>query len=177
MAALHELLLAELRAAGQLDLERCSVDASHVHALKGGPRRAVAGHSGPPRLEAPPDPRRPRDPARGHRHGVTQLLPLLDAIPPIRGLRGRPRRKTRELFADRGYDFGKHRRLLSDRGITPRIARRGVVHGSGLGKVRWVVERGFAWLHAFKCASTTSDEPTSTSACSNSPVPSFATDD
>jgi acetyl esterase/lipase len=22
--------------------------------------------------------------------------------------------------------------------------------GSGLGKIRWVVERGFAWLHAFK---------------------------
>jgi transposase len=34
--ALHESLLAELRAAGQLDLDRCSVDASHVHALKGG---------------------------------------------------------------------------------------------------------------------------------------------
>jgi transposase len=36
------------------------------------------------------------------------------------------------------------------RGITPRIARRGVAHGSGLGKIRWVVERRFAWLHAFK---------------------------
>jgi transposase len=34
--ALHELLLAELRAAGQLDLDRCAVDASHVHALKRG---------------------------------------------------------------------------------------------------------------------------------------------
>lgn len=30
------------------------------------------------------------------------------------------------------------------------IARRGVAHGSGLGKVRWVVERAFAWLHQFK---------------------------
>lgn len=30
------------------------------------------------------------------------------------------------------------------------IARRGVAHGSGLGKVRWVVERTFAWLHQFK---------------------------
>lgn len=31
------------------------------------------------------------------------------------------------------------------------IARRGVSHGSGLGKVRrWVVERAFAWLHQFK---------------------------
>lgn len=30
------------------------------------------------------------------------------------------------------------------------IARRGVAHGSGLGKVPWVVERAFAWLHQFK---------------------------
>jgi transposase len=27
------------------------------------------------------------------------------------------------------------------------IARRGVEHGSGLGRERWVVERTFAWLH------------------------------
>jgi transposase len=54
------------------------------------------------------------------------------------------------LFADRGYDFDKYRRLLRERSIAPRIARRGAAHGSGLGKVRWVVERGFAWLHAFK---------------------------
>jgi transposase len=76
--------------------------------------------------------------------------PRLDAVPPIRGVRGRPRRKPRELFADRGYDFDKYRRLLRDRGIRPRIARRGVAHGSGLGKIRRVVERGFAWLHAFQ---------------------------
>ncbi|MGW4715781.1 transposase, partial [Nocardia sp. NPDC004260] len=29
-------------------------------------------------------------------------------------------------------------------------ARRGVAHGSGLGTVRWPVERSLAWLHAFK---------------------------
>jgi transposase len=34
--------------------------------------------------------------------------------------------------------------------IKPVIARRGVAHGSGLGKVRWVVERAFVWLHQFK---------------------------
>jgi hypothetical protein len=39
-------LLAQLRAAGLLDLERCAVDASHVHALKGGIM------SGPSRLTA-----------------------------------------------------------------------------------------------------------------------------
>jgi len=86
----------------------------------------------------------------GNRHDVTQLLPLLDAIPPIRGLRGRPRCRPRRLFADRGYDFDKYSRLLWKRGIKPVIARRGVAHGSGLGKTRLVVERTFAWLHQFK---------------------------
>lgn len=68
-------------------------------------------------------------------------MPLLDAIPHIRGLRGRPRHRPRRLFADRGYDFDKYRRLVRARGITPKIARRGAPHGSGLGKTRWVVER------------------------------------
>ena len=30
------------------------------------------------------------------------------------------------------------------------IARRSTAHGSGLGSVRWVVERTFAHLHQFK---------------------------
>ncbi|MFI1910926.1 IS5 family transposase [Streptomyces microflavus] len=85
----------------------------------------------------------------GNRHDVTQLLPLLDAVPPIRGLRGRPRRKPRHLYADRGYDFDKYRRLLWKRGITDdRPTWRGP--RLGFGKVRWVVERAFAWLHQFK---------------------------
>jgi transposase len=54
------------------------------------------------------------------------------------------------LFADRGYDHDKYRRLLRQCGITPPIARRGVAHGSGLGRQRWVVERSFARLHAFR---------------------------
>ena len=29
-------------------------------------------------------------------------------------------------------------------------ARRNTQHGSGLGKLRWVVERTFAWLHFFR---------------------------
>ncbi|KOX25837.1 transposase [Streptomyces sp. NRRL F-6491] len=84
----------------------------------------------------------------GNRHDVTQLTPLLDVITRIRGLVGRPRHRPRRLFADRGYD--KYRRILRARGITPKITRRGVPHGSGLGKMRWVVERTFAWLHQVK---------------------------
>lgn len=86
----------------------------------------------------------------GNRHDVTQLIPLLDAIPRIRGLRGRPCNKPKRLFADRGYDYDKYRRLLWQRSIKPLIARRGVAHGSGLGKTRWGVERTFAWLYQFK---------------------------
>jgi IS5 family transposase len=65
-------------------------------------------------------------------------------------LDGLPRRDAGVQFADRGYDFDKYRRVLRERGITPRIARRGVAHGSGLGKVCWVVERGFAWPPALQ---------------------------
>ena len=67
----------------------------------------------------------------GHRNDVTQLIPLLDRL------------------AAR-YDHDKYRRLLWTRGIKPVIARRGQEHGSGLGRQRWVVERGFAHLHNFR---------------------------
>jgi transposase len=83
-------------------------------------------------------------------HDVTQLLPLVDAIPPVRGKRGRPRQRPVMLVADRGYDFDRYRRALRSRGIRPQIARRGVMHGPGLGRLRWVVERSLSWLHQFK---------------------------
>ncbi len=35
---LHEILLARLRGAGQLDLSRAVIDGSHIRALKGGPK-------------------------------------------------------------------------------------------------------------------------------------------
>ena len=85
-----------------------------------------------------------------NRHDVTQLVPLLDRIPAVRGRVGRPRRRPLLIIADRGYDHDKYRRLLRRRGIRHRIARRQTAHGSGLGRWRWVVERSFAWLHAFK---------------------------
>ena len=86
----------------------------------------------------------------GNRHDVTQLIPLLDRVPAVGGLAGRPRRRPDRVIGDRGYDYDKHRRLVRARGITPVIARRSTEHGSGLGSVRWVVERTFAHLHQFK---------------------------
>ena len=86
----------------------------------------------------------------GNRNDVTQLLPLLDAIPPVRGRVGHPRRKPDSLFADRVYDHDIYRDQVRARGIVPAIARRGTLHGTGLGTYRWVVERSFAWLHGFR---------------------------
>ena len=80
-------------------------------------------------------------------HDVTQLLPLVDAIAPIRGERGRPRKRPCRVQGDRAYDSKAHRRALRTRGIASDLAKRNTEHGSGLGKTRWVVERTLSWLH------------------------------
>jgi transposase len=85
----------------------------------------------------------------GNRNDVTQLIPLVERIPPVRGKVGRPRRRPNRLSADRAYDHDNRRELRARR-IKPEIARRQTEHGSGLGRVRWVVERTFAWLHHYK---------------------------
>ncbi|MEU1573352.1 IS5 family transposase [Streptomyces collinus] len=152
---LHEVLLAELNAAAKLDWSRCVVDSARQ-----GPKRGV--HTGP----SPVDRGRAGSKHHlitdgqgtplavlltgGNRNDVTQLLPLLDAVPPVRGRVGRPRRKPDALFADRGYDHDVYREQVLARGIVPAIARRGTQHGTGLGTYRWVVERAFAWLHGFR---------------------------
>jgi transposase len=86
----------------------------------------------------------------GNRNDVTQLIPLLERVPPVRGKPGRPRQRPDRLLADRGYDHHKYRRELRARNIKPEIARRQTAHGSGLGRARWVVERTFAWPHNYK---------------------------
>ena len=85
-----------------------------------------------------------------NRNDGTQLLLLLEAIPPVRGRPGPPKRRPLRLVADRGYDQELYRRQLRALGVTPLIARRQTVHGSGLGSWRWVVERTFAWLHQYR---------------------------
>ncbi|WP_310035137.1 IS5 family transposase [Paraburkholderia graminis] len=153
---LHEVLLARLRAADRIDWSRVIVDSSSIRAVGSGQKTG-------------PDPTDRARPGSKHhlvteaqgiplaliltganRHDVTQLLPLIDAIPPIRGKRGRPLSKPAIVQGDRGYDHDKYRRPLHAAGIPTQIARRGEPHGSGLGKTRWVVERTIAWLHNFR---------------------------
>ncbi|MGV9732441.1 transposase, partial [Streptomyces albogriseolus] len=78
----------------------------------------------------------------GNHNDVTQLLPLLDKIPAVAGIVGRPRRRPDMLFADRGYDHAKYRRLLRQRGIRPVIdplawkSQTGAQWGAAAGEVR-----------------------------------------
>jgi transposase len=152
---LHELLLAELEYAGEIDWRRAIIDSSFARARGGGER------TGP----SPVDRRK-----KGSKHcvvtdsrgiplaatvtaanypDVKELEHAVDSIPPVRGKPGRPKRRPSELYADRAFDSNPHRARLRRRGIRPRIARRRTPHGSGLGRVRWVVERTLSWLHNF----------------------------
>jgi hypothetical protein len=138
---LHALLLARLRTAGELEWSQAIADSTQVQAKKGAPRRARVGGRKPSRLQAPPPRRRAGIPlafsvAGGNRNDVTQLIPLLDSVPAVRGLVGRPRRRPDTVIADRGYDHDKYRRLAWERGVKPIIARRHTDHGSGLGRYR-----------------------------------------
>jgi transposase len=78
------------------------------------------------------------------------LVLTLDAIPPVRGRRGRPRRRPGKLHADKGYDDARCRRDCRARGIKPRIARRGINSSQRLGRHRWVIERTLAWFARFR---------------------------
>ena len=83
-------------------------------------------------------------------HDSRLLQPLVQSLPPISGLTGRPRKRPTKLHADKGYDYRCHRQWLRQRGITPRIARRGIEGKEHLGRWRWVVERTLGWLHRFR---------------------------
>jgi hypothetical protein len=57
------------------------------------------------------------------------LEAVVDAVPAVKGPRGRPgrpRKRPTKLHLDKGYDYPRCRKALRRRGITPRIARRGI---------------------------------------------------
>ncbi len=66
---LHEVLLAELRAANQIDWSRVVVDCSSIRAVGSGQNETESRRSGATRFKAPSHHRSAGHPARGNPHG------------------------------------------------------------------------------------------------------------
>lgn len=153
---LHADLLRLLRAAGKLDTDLVVIDGVYVRAFGGG---ELTGPS-------PVDRGKPgtKHTLMVDRNGVplairtaganqsdhTQIIPLLLDFPKVGGKPGRPKQLPDVLYADRGYDSEAARWLLRWMGVEPHIAKRGTPHGSGLGRVRWVVERTISWVKGLR---------------------------
>src|SRR3954453_22075545 len=63
---------------------------------------------------------------QANRDDHRELETIVDAVVPVKGPVGRPRRRPRKLHADKGYDYPVCRKALRGRGIIARIARRGI---------------------------------------------------
>ena len=152
---LHVLLLSRLNHAGRLRWELGIVDSSSARAPLGG---AETGPNPTDRRKLGSKLHVLTD-AQGipmnvilssaNTPDINRLLPLVVLTPAVGGKPGPPRRRFQRVLGDRGYDSEPHRALLRWLGITPILARRRTAHGSGLGTLRWVVERTNAWLHGF----------------------------
>lgn len=79
-----------------------------------------------------------------------QVLPIREKFPRVKGQPGRPKEHPDDASADRGYDRERNRLLLRWLLIEPHLAQRRTPHGSGLGRVRWVVERTNAWIKGLR---------------------------
>ena len=78
------------------------------------------------------------------------LLPLLDRFPIIGGRPGRPRTRPLLVTADKAYHSIARVNALHARGVWPLLPERGRDAASGLGRLRWPVERSMAWLKQFR---------------------------
>ena len=81
---------------------------------------------------------------------MTQLIPLVDAIPSIAGKVGHPVHRPEELLADRAYDSDPHREPLAQRGLPAAIAKRHTEHGSGRVVFRRVLARTIRRRHQYR---------------------------
>ena len=80
-----------------------------------------------------------------------QLPALLDARQAVQGPRGRPRRNPEAILGDRAYGTKEMVALVEGLGIESMLAPRSDdTHGSGLGVLRYVVERSLACFSHFR---------------------------
>lgn len=81
---------------------------------------------------------------------------MLDAMPSVKMPGpGAPRHKPKAVIGDAAYGFDHIIAQVVERRVRPLLAPRGkpghpASHGSGLGRVRYVVERTIGWLGNFR---------------------------
>jgi transposase len=85
-----------------------------------------------------------------NRNDHQELETVLDAVVPVAGPVGRPRRRPHKLHADKGYDYRTCRNAVRRRGIIARIARRGIESAQRLRRHRYVIERTLEWVSRFR---------------------------
>jgi transposase len=153
---LHQVLLHKLDDADRIDWSRAAVDSSFARAFGG-----VEGSGKNPTDRGRPGVKHHAlvdgngiplagDVTAANVPEIKELLPLVDSAGPLDEETGEPQHRPEGVYGDRAYDSEPHREELRERQIEPHLAKRRTPHGSGLGKVRWVVERFFSWLHGFR---------------------------
>ncbi|WP_329418592.1 transposase [Streptomyces sp. NBC_01693] len=133
---LHQVLLAELNAVGELDWSRACVDGSHIRAKKGAPTpvrrqstRRKAGSKHHLICDGRGAPLKVITTA-ANVNDITQTLNLVDGIPPVAGRPGRPQRRPEAVLGDKAYDSKavrlelRRRRIANTMGTMPRTPRR-----------------------------------------------------
>ncbi|MEU6248189.1 IS5 family transposase [Glycomyces sp. NPDC047010] len=153
---LHRMLLSELHALGEIDWSAVCLDSSHVRAKKGGdgtgPSPVDRGRSGSKHHIACDSTGVPLAvmTTAGNVPDITVAPDLVEAIPPVAGRVGHPRRRPDTILADGGYDSAAFREWLRRRRIAAVVPQRGRKKIIGLGSIRWVVEQAIAHLHQFR---------------------------
>ena len=80
-----------------------------------------------------------------------QLPAMLEARPAVQGPRGRPRRNPEAIIGDRAYGTKEMIALVEGMHIDSLLAPRADdTHGSGLGVLRYVIERTLACFSHFR---------------------------
>jgi transposase len=152
----HADLLRMLREADKLDMDLVVVDSVLVRAFGGGeqtgPNPVDRRKSGTKHTLLVSDTGVPLAirTAAANASDHTQIIPVVVKFPKVGGKPGRPKEHPDTLYADAGYDSEATRALLRWMGIEPNIRYRNGEHGSGLGKIRWVVERTISWLKGLR---------------------------
>ena len=75
---------------------------------------------------------------------------LLDDVPAVQTPSGRRRCRPDKIHADKAYDARHCRQYLRRRGITARIARRGIESSLRFVRSRWRVERTLSWVSCWR---------------------------